>query len=348
MNAIKIGHFSIAKRGKPFIIAEAGINHNGELEKAYAMIKIAKSCGTDAIKFQTFKAEEFINDPAQMFSYYSQGKQVKESMLEMFKRYEFSADEWVKIKRKCDEEKVLFLSTPQNISDLKLLLKLGMSAIKVGSDDFTNLHLLKEYKKAGLPIILSCGMADLGEIYYSLEAVGAFDSCPVILLYCVSLYPTAAEDANLLRLKTLSRVFPNLILGFSDHTQGILASALAVGMGAMVFEKHFTLDKRLPGPDHWFSEDPQGLKEWVDAVRTAHLMLGQAQVRPTAKEITNKKDFCRIIVAAKAIEKNQPFKLSNITMKRVAGGQGVSAAMYEMFLKQKAARSYKKGDVIGF
>jgi len=145
MSVVTIGDFKIGEDFPPFIVAEAGINHNGELEKAYEMIEVAKSAGADAVKFQTFKAEEFVGSPKQTYSYKSQGKEITESMLEMFKRYEFSRDEWFKIKKKCEEVGIMFLSTPQNRSDLDLLLEVGISAIKVGSDDFTNLPLLKSY-----------------------------------------------------------------------------------------------------------------------------------------------------------------------------------------------------------
>ena len=151
MNTITINNKTIGKGRPPFIIAEAGINHNGELKKAFAMIRAAKKSGVDAIKFQTFKAEEFVGDPALTYTYLSQGVEVTESMLEMFKRYEFSRDEWFAIKEKCDQEDILFLSTPQNYTDLELLLEVGIPVVKVGSDDFTNLPLLKSYAKTKMP-----------------------------------------------------------------------------------------------------------------------------------------------------------------------------------------------------
>lgn len=229
---IKIGTRIVERNGAPFIVAEAGINHNGDVNTAFRMIEAAKQAGVDAIKFQTFKADEFVGDPNQTYTYNSQGKEVTESMLEMFRRYEFSREEWFAIKEKCDAEKILFLSTPQNYSDLKLLLELGITAIKVGSDDFTNLPLLRSYADTGLPLIISCGMADLAEVYTSLNTVGAFNGYPVILLLCTSQYPTPENDVNLLKLRTLSNAFPHLSLGFSDHTQGSLASSLAVSFGA--------------------------------------------------------------------------------------------------------------------
>ncbi len=346
MRQIQIGKYIISKKSPPFIVAEAGINHNGELDKAYSMIKVAKQSGADAIKFQTFKAEEFVSSLTQTYTYISQGKEITESMLEMFKRYEFIPDEWYLIKKKCDEENVLFFSTPQNRSDLDLLLDIGVPCIKVGSDDFTNLPLIKDYSQKGLPLILSCGMADLAEIYQTLEVSGAFYGYPVILLLCTSQYPTPPEDVNLLKLKTLENAFPDLILGFSDHTQGDLASSLAVAMGAVVFEKHFTLDHNLHGPDHWFSEDPGSLGEWVKSIRTAFTMMGSPIVRPTEKELINKKEFQRFIVASKDINKGDIFKEDYFETKRISSGKGLPHNFINILSGSKASRDFKKGDPI--
>lgn len=211
---MQIGNRNISVKEKPFIIAEAGINHNGEIEKAFKMIEIAKNIGFEAIKFQTFKAEEFNIDSTQVYTYTSQGKTISEPMLDMFKRYEFNKDEWYRVKKKCDEEGIMFLSTPQNYSDLELLLDIGISAIKIGSDDFINIPLLIKFSKVQLPLILSCGMADLAEIYTSLDTVGALNGNPTALLLCTSQYPTPAENVNLLKLKTLSNAFHDITLGF--------------------------------------------------------------------------------------------------------------------------------------
>ena len=260
MNTIKIENFDIGTNSSPFVVGEAGINHNGEISKALEMIEVAKKTGLNAIKFQTFKASEFIVDTTQTYTYKSQGKEITESMFEMFERCEFSKEEWHKIKRKCDQEKILFLSTPQNYSDLELLLDLDIKAIKVGSDDLTNLPLLKKFASTNLPIILSSGMSTLDEVSEALDTVGFFSGHPTILLITTSQYPTPPEDVNLMKFHTLSKKFPDLILGFSDHTIGPIASSLACVLGAVFFEKHFTLDCNLQGPDHWFSANPEQLK----------------------------------------------------------------------------------------
>ncbi|MBE7546280.1 MAG: N-acetylneuraminate synthase family protein [Planctomycetia bacterium] len=342
---IRIGNKKYIGDGcPPFLIAEAGINHNGDIEKAYAMISVAKEAGADAVKFQTFKAEEFIGDPEMVFTYKSQGKEVTESMLEMFRRCEFGRDVWFLLKKRCDDESIMFLSTPQNRSDLDLLLEVGITAIKVGSDDFTNIPLLKSYASTGLPVIISCGMSDMAEVYQTLEAVGALDGHPTVLMLCTSEYPTPPEDVNLLKLRTLGNVFPDIVLGFSDHTQGPLASSLAAAMGAKVFEKHFTLDHNLPGPDHWFSEEPTKLKEWVSYIRTSRTMLGDAIVRPTVKEKEMIKLARRCIVASSNISVDEILSSDNIGLKRVRGG--LSSLYYENLIGLKAARNIEKNSII--
>lgn len=346
MNCVKIGNFEISNYGTPFIVAEAGINHNGDIDRAFQMIDVAKKSGADAVKFQTFKAAEFVADAQQIFTYKSQGRTISESMLNMFRRCEFSQAQWEMIKRKCDRAGIMFLSTPQNPSDLELLLKLGIEAIKVGSDDFTNIPLLKRYATTGLPIILSCGMSDRMEVDQALDAVGFSKGYPTILLVCTSLYPTPPGDANLSRIRSLSKDFPTLPIGFSDHTQGPLASSLAIALGAALFEKHFTLSHDLPGPDHWFSENPTGVKDWIKSIKKAYLMMGDGIVRPTKQEKINKKEFQRVIVALRDILQGEKFDLNNIGMRRVPGGKGLSPSLYESFLGKPSKRLYRKGQAI--
>lgn len=346
MSRIKLNNYIVGHGCSPFITAEAGINHNGEIQKALEMIKVAKESGADAIKFQTFKASEFIGDDTLTYTYFSQGKKVIEPQLELFKRCEFSHEEWFKIKEKCDEEKIMFLSTPENHSDLDLLIEIGIPAIKVGSDELINLPLLKDYALTGLPIILSSGMANLNEIHDALKTVGALDEYPTILLVTTSEYPTPIEDVNLRKFETLSKMFPNIPLGFSDHTQGFLASSLACAFGACFFEKHFTLSHDLEGPDHWFSEDPIGLKNWITSIRNAYTMLGSNEVKPTDRELENRKEFRRIIVAINDIKKGDKFSIDNIGLRRVSGGNGYPPSFYDKFLGNKSNKDYKKGETL--
>ena len=346
MKPVIIKNFKIGSGFEPFIVAEAGLNHNGEIQKAFEMIGVAKEAGANAIKFQTFKANEFIGDTTLTYTYFSQGKKVTEPQLELFKRCEFSREEWFKIKEKCDKEKIMFLSTPENRSDLDLLLEIGIPAIKVGSDELINLPLLKDYASTGLPIILSSGMANLNEIHDALKIIGALDDYPTILLVTTSEYPTPIEDVNLRKFETLSKTFPNIPLGFSDHTQGFLASALACAFGACFFEKHFTLSHDLEGPDHWFSEDPIGLKNWVSSIKIAYAMLGSNEVKPTDRELENRKESRRVIVAIKDIKKGDEFNVNNIGLRRVSGGSGYQPSFYDKFLGRKSNKDYKKGETL--
>ena len=345
-NTFVIDGKKIGMDNPPYCIAEVGINHNGSLDLAKKMILVAKEAGADAVKFQTFKADQFCGDSKQMFTYKSQGKTVTESMMQMFKRYELPEDNWKEIKIFSDKVGITFFSTPQNKSDLEMLQNIGIPAIKIGSDDFTNLPLIREYKNTGLPIILSCGMSDLSEVYQALQAASWFDNYPVALLLCTSQYPTPPEDVNIMKLKSLQNSFPGLLTGFSDHTEGSLAACLAVGNGAKIFEKHFTLDKKLPGPDHWFSEDPAGLKEWVKSIHISSRMLGTSVVKPSKSEIKNKKEFQRVIVASHDIKIGENFTSENLEMRRVSGERGFGANMYPYLLGRKAWKNFQKLDPI--
>ena len=344
MNKISINDFVIDAESPPFIIAEAGLNHNGKIENALEMIKLAKNSGADAIKFQTFKATEIVSDKSLNFTYKSQGKMITESQLELFKRCELDRDNFFEIKKACDKENILFLSTPQNRSDLDLLLEMEIPAIKIGSDDLTNIPLLKNYSITGLPLLISCGMSNLTEIKQALNAIGSLDGYPTVLMHTTSEYPTSPTDVNLLKFKTLSSNFPDIILGYSDHTQGVLASSLAIAFGAKVFEKHFTLSHDLEGPDHWFSEDPIGLKNWIESIKNAYTILGSDEIKPTEKEEKMKIQARRSVVAIKDIQKEETFSKNNIGLRRP--GNGLQPIMIEKIFGKKATRKIQKGNLL--
>lgn len=319
-STFKIGNKVIGPISEPYIIAEVGINHNGSLETALKMIDIAKSSGADAVKFQTFKAEEFCGDPEQQFSYLSAGKEVTESMLAMFKRMELNSNDWYKIKNYADKLGIEFFSTPQNYSDLEILLPLGVEAIKIGSDDLTNLPLISSYANTGLPLILSSGMADIAEVHRALGAAGWYEGRKVAMLVCTSQYPTPTNDVNIQRVSTLRSAFPNLIVGFSDHTQGNEAAIMASALGAKIFEKHFTLSHDSEGPDHWFSLDPSELNAWVKSIRAAYLMLGNGIVAPTEQELKMRELARRSIVALSDINLGETLSSSNVGLRRPGTG----------------------------
>jgi sialic acid synthase SpsE len=346
MREVTIGRFTVGGSRPPLVVAEAGINHNGDVGRAVAMIGAARTAGCDAVKFQTFRADGIVTDARLTYTYRSQGREVTEPQLDLFRRCELSAAQFKTLRTACDDAGVLFLSTPQNRSDLDLLRAIGVEAIKVGSDDFTNLPLIGSYAETGLPLILSCGMADLGEIYRTLEVAGAFDGAPVILLYCVSQYPTPPDQVHLNKLVTLRRTFPGLPLGFSDHTEGPLASALATVLGACLLEKHFTLDHDLPGPDHWFSEDPEGLGRWVSGIRTAWVMRGSGLLRPGPAEREMRGLARRSIVALADIEAGAELTVETVGLRRP--GTGLAAALLPEVLGRRAVRPLARGTHLGF
>lgn len=329
----------------PFVIAEAGINHNGDVSRAIDMVAAAKAAGADAVKFQTFRAAELLLDREIAFSYRSEGRTVTEPALAMFERCELSDEEWKRVAAACTGEDIVFLSTPQNDRDLALLLSLGVPAIKIGSDDFVNLPLVRRFSAAGLPLLLSCGMSDFQEISATLEAAGALSKRPVVLMLCTSEYPTPAGDVHARKLTTLRDAFPTVVMGYSDHTVGTTACVLALALGARVFEKHFTLDHDLPGPDHWFSANPGELNQWVRAIREAWTMLGRSDVLPTEAELTIRAGARRFAAALREIEAGERLDETNVGALRVAQGH-VPAAQIETLTGAIASRRYKAGEAI--
>jgi len=344
ITAFNIGKKAIGPMSEPYIVAEVGINHNGNLKTALEMIDVAKSSGADAVKFQTFNAEEFCGDPGQQFSYFSRGKEVTESMLTMFKRMELESGDWFKIKEYADKSGIQFFSTPQNYTDLELLLPLGVETIKIGSDDLTNLPLISSYAKTGLPLILSSGMADLAEVHRALAAAGWFEGRAVAMLVCTSQYPTPNDDVNIQRVSTLRAAFPNLVVGFSDHSQGNEAAIMAAALGAKIFEKHFTLSHDAEGPDHWFSLNPIELHSWVRAIRNAHAMLGNGIVAPTQQELHMRELARRSIVALSDIDQGEILSSTNVGLRRP--GTGLSPEFLSVVHDRTSNRFILKGETI--
>lgn len=343
-SVLNIGNRVIGPMSEPYIIAEVGINHNGNLSTALEMIDIAKASGADAVKFQTFKAEEFCGDPEQQFTYRSAGREVTESMLSMFKRMELKNEDWFKIKEYANKSGIEFFSTPQNYSDLELLLPLGIQVIKVGSDDLTNLPLISSYAKTGLPIILSSGMADIAEVHRALNAAGWFEGRQVAMLVCTSLYPTPTTDVNIQRVSTLSAAFPNLIVGFSDHSQGNEAAIMATALGAKIFEKHFTFSHDAEGPDHWFSLNPRELHSWVKAIRDAHVMLGSGIIAPTQHELKMRELARRSIVAISDIIEGEVLGNSNVGLRRP--GTGLAPEFLSDILGRSSNKFIPRGETL--
>lgn len=350
MKTISIDGKKIGEDYPPFIIAEAGINHNGNINLAKKMILEAKKAGVDAVKFQTFYAKDFIQDRTVTYTYKSNGVEVTEPIIDMFERCEFTADQWKELKEFCDEEKILFLSTPGNVSDLELLMSIDVKAVKVGSDDFVNIPLIRRYAEEQVPLLLSCGMATEDEIDLTLKTAGLYENKELCLFLCTSEYPTPPEDVNIRKLLTLHEKYPELILGLSDHTIGSVAAVMAVAYGAKIFEKHFTLDHNFPGSDHWFSEEPDGLKKWVSDIRTASQMLGSSQLNPTHKEMEIRDEYHRSITTLCNIQKGEVFSEKNLCMRRP--GNGMPGSMWDSVIGKCAKydilknQQLKMGDVL--
>lgn len=337
---------SIGGNAPVFIIAEAGINHNGNVEIAKKMIDTAAKCGADAIKFQTFKAEEFIADPKETYTYYSQGEKVTESMLEMFKRNEFSREDWKEIVEHCNKAGILFFTTPQNLSDLEFMQEITeLPLIKVGADDLTNLPLLKSYARKGIPMIISAGMAYLSEIEDAVAGIKGSGNPHLAVLYCVSSYPAAPEEVGMHKMKTIADAF-DVVTGFSDHTIGNEAAILATAFGAKIIEKHFTLDKSFAGPDHWFSSDPAELEQLIASIRKTELMMKGNIVAPSDNELMTRKACRRSIVASSLIREGEVITEEKITFKRP--GTGLPPKMQEYVVGRRAKKDIHAGELILF
>ncbi len=323
LNLISIGNKMIGDGCPCFIIAEAGVNHNGSMDLAKKLIDVAVEAGGDAVKFQTFKTENLILDDIEKASYQKCTTNAGESQTEMLKRLEMDKAFHVELFKYCEEKNILFLSTCYDEDSLNLLVELGVPAIKIASTDTTNLLFLEKVAKTGKPVILSTGMCSLSEIEQAYQCLKGNGSKELALLKCTSNYPTDPNEVNLRAMGTLKQSF-NAIIGFSDHTEGVGASPYAVAMGANIVEKHFTLDKNLEGPDHQASLSPDELILWVKEIRKVEEMLGDSEITPTASERETKKALQKCLVSKGNLKKGDTITRDNITAKRT-GGRGVSA-----------------------
>ena len=343
MMNIEIEHRKIGEGYPCYIIAEAGINHNGSVKIAKQMIDVAKECKVDAVKFQTFTAEEFVNNEDETYEYKSQGKQIKEPMMKMFKRHEFTEEEWSEIVSYCNKKNLTFLSTPQNISDLELLLDYGISAIKVGSDDLTNLELLETYSKKGLPMLISTGMGYMSEIDEAIRTIKKYNN-KLAVFHCISSYPTEFSEVNLKAIKTLQKSYPRVVVGFSDHTFGIEAPIAATALGMKIYEKHFTLDHDMQGPDHKFSANPNQLNKIVKGIRNIERGLGDGKIRPSKNELDMREIAQRSIVANSKLQKGKIITEDDLIFKRP--GTGIPPKNKKYLLGRKLNETVEKNELI--
>lgn len=352
---IKIGNKIIGKNGHCFIIAEAGVNHNGNVEIAEKLVDVAKDAGADAVKFQTFKSKDLVTANADRAEYQKRNTKNacgKESQLQMLKKLELSHKDFKLIKNYCDEKGILFLSTPHTGDAIDFLEAL-VPAYKIGSGDLTNIPFLKKIAKKGKPMILGTGMATMEEVKEALQAIYEEDNKEVIVLHCTTNYPCPKNEVNLRAMQTMQKELDCLI-GYSDHTLGINISLMAAKLGAVVIEKHFTLDKNMEGPDHKASLEPQEFKNLVCSIRNNKFkdidleeeVLGSPEKKPNTSEIEIAKVARKSIVASKDIKEGEILSFGNLAIKRP--GTGLKPKETYNMIGKIADKSIKKDELISF
>jgi N,N'-diacetyllegionaminate synthase len=337
--------------GRVYVIAEAGVNHNGSVERALEMIDCAAAAGADAVKFQTFRADQLVSRGAKKAEYQERTTGTSESQLEMVRALELDADAHRLLVEHCRARAVQFLSTPFDVQSVELLVELGVPRFKVPSGEITNPLLLRAVAATGLPLIISTGMCTLDEIAQALSIVAATWGANgqallrerVTLLHCTTEYPAPLDEIHLRAMATMAETFA-LPIGYSDHTEGIAIATAAVALGAVMIEKHFTLDRSLPGPDHKASLEPDELTAMVAAIRAVERALGDAAKAPTPSEQKNLAVARKSLVAACAIRRGERFTPENLTTKRP--GDGISAMQYDAWLGRVADRDYEADELI--
>ena len=352
---------------KIMIIAEAGVNHNGSLPMARQLIDVAAAAGADAVKFQTFRAEKVISRHAPKAEYQTTATGAAETQLEMVRRLELDESVHGQLWAHCREKNIEFLSTPFDLESVDLLVKLGVACLKIPSGEITNAPLLWKIARTGLPVIMSTGMATMAEVETALgvlafgflnredptirrfqEAFGEDEGQrllqeKVTLLHCTTEYPAPFADVNLRAMDTLAGAF-GLRVGYSDHTPGMAVAIAAAARGAAVIEKHFTLDKNLPGPDHQASLEPEEFKAMIRSIREVEAALGSPRKYPAPSELKNREIARKSLVAARPIRQGERFSEENLTGKRP--GTGISPLHYWEWLGKVAERDYHPDEVI--
>ena len=333
------------KNPHTLIIAEAGVNHNGSLESAKKLIDVAKEAGADYVKFQTFKAETLVTQTADKADYQKELTGEDETQFQMIKKLELNREAHVELIEYCKSKKIKFLSTPFDIDSIDLLCEFGLDKLKIPSGEITNLPYLRHIGRMGKPIILSTGMSTLEEVRDALNILidSGAKKDKITILHCNTEYPTPMEDVNLKAMLTI-RDKLGVKVGYSDHTLGIEIPIAAVAMGATVIEKHFTLDRTLPGPDHAASLEPKELIEMVSAIRNIGIAMGNGVKKPSHSEEKNIQIARKSIVAKMSIKKGEIFSEENLTVKRP--GTGISPMEWENVIGKIANRDYETDDLI--
>ncbi|OON94501.1 MAG: N-acetylneuraminate synthase [Candidatus Epulonipiscioides saccharophilum] len=325
-----------------FIIAEAGVNHNGNISIAKQLIDMAKRCGADAVKFQTFKAEDVVDSHESKVGYQKLNDTTVETQFQMLKRLELSYDQFLELKNYCDQIDIMFLSTPFSIEAMEFLMDIDMQIIKLSSTEVTNLPFLEKVASFNKPVILSTGMSYFDEIVTATDTLKNYGGHDITLLHCTTNYPTSLVDANLLAMDKLKALSSKV--GFSDHTASSLCAIIATSRGACTIEKHITLDRNMPGPDHKASADENEFKKYVAQIRNVEIALGDGLKVPTKSEYIMRDKVRRSIVAKIDIPKGIVIDSSMLTFRRPA--TGISPVFYNNILGNKAAVDIKKDTFI--
>ena len=326
-----------------YIIAEAGVNHNGSLEIAKEMVDSAKAAGADCIKFQTFVSKNIVSKNAKKAEYQQQNTAANESQLEMLKKLELSFEEFIELNNYCRSKDIEFLSTGFDFDSIDFLSSLNMKRWKIPSGEITNLPYLIKIAKLNKPIILSTGMSTMEEIKDALEVLVKYGAGEITVLHCTTEYPTPYVDVNLSAMNTIKQEL-NVPVGYSDHTKGIHISIAAVARGATVIEKHFTLNRKMEGPDHKASLEPIELKEMVNAIRNTEVAIGDGNKIPAGSELKNIVIARKSIVANRCIKKGEAFTEENITVKRP--GNGISPMKWFEVIGNIANRDFEEDELI--
>lgn len=330
---------------KIFIIAEAGVNHNGSIELAKQLIDVAKDAGADAVKFQTFKAASLVSKTAQKAEYQKQTTDQTETQFDMIKKLELDKSAHEELICYCLQKEIMFLSTPFDRDSIKMLHKLGLNLFKIPSGEITNLPYLRQVGSLNSRVILSTGMSNLGEIETALHILmqAGTDKKNITVLHANTEYPTPMQDVNLKAMQSIAQAF-DIAVGYSDHTLGIEVPIAAVALGASVIEKHFTLDKTMSGPDHKASLEPHELAAMVTSIRNLENALGSSIKQPSPSEIKNILIARKSLVAKKTIKKGEVFSEDNLCVKRP--GHGISPMRWDEVLGTIAQRDYSEDEVL--
>jgi N-acetylneuraminate synthase/N,N'-diacetyllegionaminate synthase len=344
MKPITVGKHKIGNGHPTFVVAEIGINHNGDMELAKRAIQTASTAGADSVKFQSYETEDFIREGSLTYSYESGGKTVTESQVAMFKRCELKPADFEALKSYCDELGINFHATPTSATGVKRLADLGVGVLKNGSDFLTRLDVITAMGRSGLPTVLSTGMATFSEIESAVEGFRQTGNDQLILLHCTSSYPTPFEEVHLKRMATLRQAF-DCPVGFSDHSVGSTAAIGAVALGACWIEKHFTIDKNLAGPDHRFSVSPMELEHMVSRIREMETCLGSPSIAPSGSEEKSRKHFRISCAASVALPKNHTLSESDVVFLRPA--TGLAPMHKELLVGRQTVRDLRAGETIG-